>query len=405
MNLFTSPCQKKKKENENLAHVSKSVTLKNSRLNLTEPQFHSPLSQQECKNLANVKVPITSEITNLAKPRTDIQDSSAGIRQSLVFSTPLNSRKCSATITDTFGLTPLYNKIVDKISPSLSRLRTTPGVLKEKQRRLISQHEEIRQKGDQLRVGGGVSLWPKMIQMRLTRQEIYYLVVQAVILSILAGWMLHKLHGNTFERLKSLALAVEKFCEDHEISESSNQTIFQEQIIQWHRGLLHLKNTVVDQFTVKRMSSLCQFYSLTYVTGLATLVYYLLDNMLAHNKLTPSRIRKWACLLAVIGTWTAVMAYGLLLAHQLEGNFTGCVQRYSSYLVPCFTALAIMVLHFFLSFVASIASNDFPAFSQSARPSMSFSHCFPLLRFPSNIPVVTRFSNFSLRITWPKKVA
>ncbi|GFN84215.1 hypothetical protein PoB_001072100 [Plakobranchus ocellatus] len=73
--------------------------------------------------------------------------------------------------------------------------------------------------------------------------------------------------------------------------------------------------------------------------------------------------------------------------------------------VPCFTALAIMVLHFFLSFVASIASNYFPAFSQSARPSMSFSRCFPLLRFPSNIPVVTRFSNFSLRITWPKKVA
>ena len=35
----------------------------------------------------------------------------------------------------------------------------------------------------------------------------------------------------------------------------------------------------------------------------------------------------------------------------------------------------------------------------------SFHSCFPLLLYPSIIPVVTRCSSFSLLITWPKKVA
>ncbi|GFN98342.1 hypothetical protein PoB_002484800 [Plakobranchus ocellatus] len=38
-----------------------------------------------------------------------------------------------------------------------------------------------------------------------------------------------------------------------------------------------------------------------------------------------------------------------------------------------------MVLHFFLSFVTSIASNDFPAFSQSARPLL----LLPTISLPS----------------------
>ncbi|RUS91857.1 hypothetical protein EGW08_000428, partial [Elysia chlorotica] len=118
------------------------------------------------------------------------------------------------------------------------------GVLREKQQRLIHQHEEIRQKGDKLRVGGGFSLWPHMLHMRLTQHEVVY--------------------------------------------------------------------------------------SLTYVLGLVILVYYLLDNMLAHNKLTPSRIKKWTCLLALISTWTSVMSYGLVLAHQLEATLVGCVQEFSA---------------------------------------------------------------------------
>ena len=67
--------------------------------------------------------------------------------------------------------------------------------------------------------------------------------------------------------------------------------------------------------------------------------------------------------------------------------------------VPCFIALAIMSFHIPRSLVAFRISTALPAPSQLTRPSVIFSRCFPLLRFPSIIPVVMRFSNFSLLIT------
>ena len=67
--------------------------------------------------------------------------------------------------------------------------------------------------------------------------------------------------------------------------------------------------------------------------------------------------------------------------------------------VPCFTALAIMSFHIPRSLVAFRISTTLPAPSQLASPSVIFSRCFPLLRFPSIILVVMRCSNFSLLIT------
>ncbi|KAK3779595.1 hypothetical protein RRG08_045340 [Elysia crispata] len=254
-------------------------------------------------------------------------------RCSQVFSTPVVSRNCNARIKNNNGRTPLAtpcDEIVEKVSPGLFRLRMTPGVLREKQQCLISQHEQIRLKGNELRAGGGFSLWPQMLQMRLTQQEVLTLAVQAMCLSILSLWMLYWLHGYTFRRLQSLTVQAGKFCKDHLISENFNQTIFHEQITVWHKDFLHLTNIVLDLLRVRKMSRWCQIYTLTYVVGLITLVYYLLDNMLALNKLTPSRIKKWTCLLAVIATWTSVMGYGLLLAHQLEATLISCVQGYSA---------------------------------------------------------------------------
>ena len=57
----------------------------------------------------------------------------------------------------------------------------------------------------------------------------------------------------------------------------------------------------------------------------------------------------------------------------------------------------------------SVGDHDLPlisilvAFSASFSPSI-FSRCFPLLRFPSIIPVVTRFSSYSVLIAWRKKL-
>ena len=72
--------------------------------------------------------------------------------------------------------------------------------------------------------------------------------------------------------------------------------------------------------------------------------------------------------------------------------------------VPCFIALAIMSFHIPRSLVAFRISTTLPAPSHLTSPSVIFSRCFPLLRFPSIIPVVMRCSNFSLLITWPKNV-
>ena len=61
--------------------------------------------------------------------------------------------------------------------------------------------------------------------------------------------------------------------------------------------------------------------------------------------------------------------------------------------VPCFIALAIMSFHIPRSLVAFRISTTLPAPSHLTSPSVIFSRCFPLLRFPSIIPVVMRCSN------------
>ena len=76
-----------------------------------------------------------------------------------------------------------------------------------------------------------------------------------------------------------------------------------------------------------------------------------------------------------------------------------CMNNHHHHPVPCFIALAIMSFHIPRSLVAFRISTTLPAPSHLTSPSVIFSRCFPLLRFPSIIPVVMRCSNFSLLIT------
>uniref|UniRef100_A0A2C9L7E2 Uncharacterized protein n=1 Tax=Biomphalaria glabrata TaxID=6526 RepID=A0A2C9L7E2_BIOGL len=220
----------------------------------------------------------------------------------------------------------------DKTSPGLTRLRMTPGFMREKQKNLIDQHKEILQKGSHVQAGGGISIWPEMHAMRLTRSEVILLLVQAIILCGLTLALLNKLHGQTFSYLKLFSMDVKKFCSMNYINESQNQEIFQSQVIQWHNDFYQLTETIQVHFDLTSMSTSYQVYISTYVLGLLVLLYYLMDNMLARNKLTPSRVKKWTCLLVVIGSWTCSMAYGLFLASQLERQMVLCVQQLSSFL-------------------------------------------------------------------------
>ena len=84
---------------------------------------------------------------------------------------------------------------------------------------------------------------------------------------------------------------------------------------------------------------------------------------------------------------------------QERVNFAACyiyiyIYIYHHHPVPFFIALAIMSFHIPRSLVAFRISTTLPAPSQLTSPSVIFSRCLPLLRFPSIIPVVMRCSNF-----------
>ena len=67
--------------------------------------------------------------------------------------------------------------------------------MKEKQKELIHKHEQIRQNSDKLSVGGGVTLWPNMNQMRLSRREVVLLMLTCFALMAGTGWLFMFLHG------------------------------------------------------------------------------------------------------------------------------------------------------------------------------------------------------------------
>ena len=67
--------------------------------------------------------------------------------------------------------------------------------MKEKQQELIHKHEQIRQNSDKLSVGGGVTLWPNMNQMRLSRREVVLLMLTCFALMAGTGWLFMFLHG------------------------------------------------------------------------------------------------------------------------------------------------------------------------------------------------------------------
>ena len=57
--------------------------------------------------------------------------------------------------------------------------------LKDRQDDLVQKHLEARGRADSLSVGGGVSMWPQMDDMRLTKQEAVHLA--GVALGLLLG--------------------------------------------------------------------------------------------------------------------------------------------------------------------------------------------------------------------------
>ncbi|KAL8567161.1 hypothetical protein ACOMHN_033063 [Nucella lapillus] len=204
----------------------------------------------------------------------------------------------------------------DSASPGLTRLRNTPGRgLKEKQRELIKKHEQIRQNSDKLNVGGGVTLWPNMNQMRLSRNEIVALVLACLVLVLLMGLLFVQLHGGVLATLAQFSARVTEFDAAHPIKGTGN---IKSSIIIWHSNFRNLMDGVDMSLNVSRPSAGYQVYIACYVLMLLVLIYFLGDNVFSNSKLSPGRIKKWVCLLLVMAQWTAMLCVMFVAAYQLE---------------------------------------------------------------------------------------
>ncbi|XP_076443525.1 uncharacterized protein LOC143282010 isoform X2 [Babylonia areolata] len=241
---------------------------------------------------------------------------------------PLVEEGLGETPLKTRGLEQLRQKIeeelgkgppsggADSASPGLTRLRNTPGRgLKEKQRELIHKHEQIRQNSDRLNVGGGVTLWPNMNQMRLSGKEIAALVLACLVLVVLMGVLFLQLHGETLSSLSGFTSRVRAFGASHPIEGTGN---VKSSILIWHSNFRNLLDGIDKSLNVSRPSAGYQAYIACYLMALGVLVYFLADNMFSNSKLSPGRIKKWVCLLVVVAQWTGMLCVMFVSAYKLE---------------------------------------------------------------------------------------
>ena len=76
--------------------------------------------------------------------------------------------------------------------------------MREKRQVLVDKHDETRRNADTLNIGGGISLWPDMEDMRLTRAEYIKLCLLLVLLVVFTCIIFETIRGKsllTFETI------------------------------------------------------------------------------------------------------------------------------------------------------------------------------------------------------------
>ncbi|KAK3098415.1 hypothetical protein FSP39_019264 [Pinctada imbricata] len=219
--------------------------------------------------------------------------------------------------------------ISSKTSPTLNMLRMTPGRVNHDKEMLISKHQQARQNADSLSVGGGVSLWPNMDDMRLSCRETLQLAAICFVLFVSVIFFFQR---RCDKRLKYFLEELQKFDNHHPIHLTAGQEVFVVSLTRWHSSHMQLLDKVQNSFDVSVLPTTYIMYMAVYVTGMGTLVFYLADNVLSKNKMSPSRIKRWMCLLTVIGTWTVCLSYMLLLAYLVELTIQRNIHTLTEYL-------------------------------------------------------------------------
>lgn len=217
-----------------------------------------------------------------------------------------------------------HKKSEKAVSPNLAMLRMTPG-LQQKQKILQEKHLKAKSAVDKFPIGGGISLWPEMDNMRLTKGEVISLAITSLLLSVAVFIMFEYLHGPLLLRLNLYSGKVRAFHRDHSISSHSEPALNQS-LIRWHKDFWNLLDKIQWQFEAPFRVTFI-LYVLLYVAGIMILLYYLADNMIQKSRLTPKRTKKWLVLLVVAASWTLLMMKLLIAAHNLEHAIEGAVYR------------------------------------------------------------------------------
>nr|XP_022333283.1 uncharacterized protein LOC111130474 [Crassostrea virginica] len=212
-------------------------------------------------------------------------------------------------------------------SPTLQKLRDTPGRVNKDRHTLISKHLDTRHNMDRLSVGGGVSLWPDMEDMRLSLTEILKLGAVCAMLFVLVILIFNKLHGDVVQNLLNFHNRLLDFNNLHKINVASSREQFRSAVTKWHLYHKLLLDEIHSCFDVSKLSMTYVMYIVVYGGGMGTLVYFLADNVWSKSKLSPRRIKQWTSLLTVIGTWTVALTYMLACSYMVEMAIKNNVHR------------------------------------------------------------------------------
>ncbi|XP_072372068.1 uncharacterized protein [Scyliorhinus torazame] len=211
------------------------------------------------------------------------------------------------------------------VSPNLEMLRMTPG-LQQKQRLLQEKHLKAKSLVDKIPVGGGISLWPEMDDMRLTKREVLVLIISSLLLIFAVVTLFEYLHGPLLLHLNYYSGRVRTFHGYHPIT-CNSEVALNQSLIRWHKDFRKLLENIQRQFEAPFHCVHVTFilYIMLYIVGITMLLYYLVDNMIQKSRLTPKRIKIWLTLLVVTATWTFLMIKLLVAAHHLERAIEGTV--------------------------------------------------------------------------------
>ncbi|XP_022086969.1 uncharacterized protein LOC110977291 [Acanthaster planci] len=220
-----------------------------------------------------------------------------------------------------------------RVSPSLRQLRMTPGRALQKQKILERKHHEAKSRAHSLGVGGGVSLWPQMENMRLTQREVAVLAAASLFLGAGVVLLFHYLHGTTLDSLRSFNKQLAKFSVVNKI-EATSQGDLDKSVLAWHLAFTNLMDSINIEFDTRWPKILGMYHvcALVYIICIFLLLYYLAENIFTTSRLTPYRIKVWVSLLVVTGTWSLLMVYLLSQAQTLEARVESNVHVLSNHL-------------------------------------------------------------------------